>query len=126
RYRPRAPSDIRMALTPGARVGPYEIISPLGAGGMGEVFRARDARLNRDVAVKVIHAGLVDAEHVARFRREARALAALCHPHIASVYDLVDVEGTTFLVMELVPGETLAEHIARGPLGLTDAIRLGS
>ena len=100
-----------MALTPGARLGPYEILSPLGAGGMGEVYRARDTSLDRTVAVKILSAALAaDPEFSERFNREARALSQLTHPHVCTLHDVGDHDGTAFLVMELLTGETLAER----------------
>jgi Tol biopolymer transport system component len=108
-----------MALAPGTRLGAYEIVAPLGAGGMGEVYRARDSRLNRDVAIKVLSDAFADdAERVARFEREAQLLAAVNHPHIAAIYG---VEGRA-IVLELVDGVTLAERLAAGPLSVDDAI----
>ena len=98
-----------MPLTPGSRLGPYEIVSPLGAGGMGEVYRARDTRLDRDVAIKVLPAGLLsDEASRSRFRKEAKALSRLSHPHVATLLDFGSADGTDYLVMELVPGLTLA------------------
>ena len=92
-----------MSLAPGTRIGPYDIVSPLGAGGMGEVYRARDTRLNRDVAIKVLPALFqADRERVARFEREAQLLASLNHPHIAQVHGVVDAPSA--LVMELFDG----------------------
>ena len=106
-----------MPLTIGARLGPYEIISPLGAGGMGEVFRARDTRLGRDVAIKALPAAFAqDPERLARFEREAKLLASLSHPNIAGIYGLEEAEGTRYLVLEFVEGETLAARLTRGPL----------
>src|SRR6266480_987860 len=101
-----------MTLTPGTHLGPYEIISPLGAGGMGEVYRARDTRLGRDVAIKVLPASLsANPESRARFEREARTVSSLNHPHICTLHD-VGREGTIdFLVMELIDGETLADRL---------------
>ena len=97
-----------MPLTPGARVGPYEIVAPLGAGGMGEVYRAHDARLGREVAIKALPAAFAqDPERLARFEREAKLLASLNHPNIASIYGLEVVDGHRYLVLELVAGETL-------------------
>ena len=104
-----------MLLTTGSCLGPFEILSALGAGGMGEVYRARDSKLNRDVAIKIVSDGFGhDPERVARFRREAQLLAALNHPHIAAIYGLEESNGSRFLVLELVEGETLAEKLARG------------
>ncbi len=116
-----------MALSTGARVGPYEIVSPLGAGAMGEVYRARDPRLNRDVAIKFVpDAFAQDAGRVARFTREAQTLAALNHPNIAQIYGVVDepVTGAHVhaLVMELVEGEDLSAVIARGPMPPAEAV----
>jgi serine/threonine-protein kinase len=111
-------------LTPGTRLGIYEIVSPIGAGGMGEVYRARDPRLGRDVAIKVLpEAFSGDAQRLARFQREAQALAALNHPNIAGIYGLEESGTMRFLVLELVPGETLAELLrARGSLPLQEAL----
>ena len=112
-----------MALTAGTRIGPYEVVAPLGAGGMGEVYRARDARLNRDVAIKVLpEAFALDPERLARFRREAQVLAALNHPHIAAIHGLEEAGGVQALVLELVEGPTLADRIAQGPLPLDEAL----
>jgi Tol biopolymer transport system component len=112
-----------MALVGGSKFGPYEIVSVLGAGGMGEVYRARDSRLNREVALKVIPETFSsDADRMARFQREAQLLAALNHPRIAGLYGLEESGGRRALVMELVEGETLAERIARGPLAIEEAI----
>ncbi len=116
----------RMSLTPGTPLGPYEIVGPLGAGGMGEVYRARDARLGRDVAIKALPAAFAaDPESLARFRREAQTLASLNHPNIAAIYGLEEASGTPHLVLELVEGETLAAQLARGPLTPPEALRLG-
>lgn len=112
-----------MSLPGGTRLGPYEIVGPLGAGGMGVVYRARDTNLARDVALKTLPDSLADdAERLARFRREAQLLAALNHPHIGSIYGLEDAGGQRFLVLELVEGETLAARIERGPLPPGEAI----
>ena len=114
-----------MTLTPGTRLGPYEIISPLGAGGMGEVYRARDTRLGREVAIKSLPAELAqDAERLARFEREAKLLATLNHPNIAGIHGLEEVGGTRNLVLEFVDGETLAARLARGPLPMEDALQV--
>ena len=116
-----------MSLTKGQRLAQYEVLSPLGSGGMGEVYRARDLRLDREVAIKVM------AEHVAsdpemrrRFETEARAVAALSHPGILSIYELVVVEGIPVAVMELLEGETLRERLRRGALTWRDAIDISA
>jgi hypothetical protein len=115
-----------MPLTPGTRLGSYEIVGPLGAGGMGEVHRARDTRLGRDVAIKALPAEFArDPERLARFEREARLLASLSHPNIAGIHGLEDVSGHRYLVLEFVEGETLAERLARGPLRLDEVIEVG-
>jgi hypothetical protein len=112
-----------MPLAPGTRLGPFEIIAPLGAGGMGEVYRARDTRLGREVAVKALPAGFVrDPERVARFEREARLLASLNHPNIAGIHGLEEVAGDRYLVLEFVEGETLGARLARGPLPVDEAL----
>ena len=106
-----------MALTPGTRLGPYEITAQIGAGGMGEVYRATDSHLKRSVAIKVLPASVAgDADRLARFQREAEVLAALNHPNIAAIYGLEKTPDLTALVMELVEGEDLSAHIARGPI----------
>src|SRR5574340_1143095 len=106
-----------MALETGKKLGPYEIISPLGKGGMGEVYRGRDTRLDRDVAIKVLPAHLAgDPQLRQRFEREARTVSSLNHPHICSLYDIGREGATDFLVMEYLEGETLAQRLARGPL----------
>ena len=112
-----------MALAAGAHLGPYEIVAPLGAGGMGEVYRAHDAKLGRDVALKILPESVVhDPDRIARFRREGQVLAALNHPHIAVIYGLEDGADVHALVMELVEGPTLADRIARGPIPLDEAL----
>src|SRR5262245_11094181 len=114
------------SLVPGARLGQYEISRTIGAGGMGEVFKARDTRLGRDVALKILpdtFAG--DPDRVARFRREAQVLASLNHPHIDAIYGLDEANGTHFLVLELVDGESLASRIARGRLPVDEALAIG-
>jgi eukaryotic-like serine/threonine-protein kinase len=114
-----------MALAVGTRVGPYEILSVLGAGGMGEVYRAHDTKLGRDVAIKILPRLFTsDPERLVRFEREARVLAALNHPHIGAIYGVEDVDGVPALVLELIDGETLAERIARGRIPLTDALTI--
>ena len=115
-----------MTLAAGQRLGPYEIVAPLGAGGMGEVYRARDVRLDRSVAVKILPAELSgDAHYRQRFEREARAASALSHPHIAHVYDVGEQDGTHFIAMEYVEGENLRELVSRGPLGVDRIVDLG-
>ncbi|HLN59823.1 MAG TPA: serine/threonine-protein kinase, partial [Thermoanaerobaculia bacterium] len=112
-----------MTLAAGARLGPYEVVSPLGAGGMGEVYRASDTKLDRDVALKVLPEELFeDRDCVARFEREAKALAALNHPGIAAVHSFEAVDGRHILVMELVEGEGLDARIARGAIPLDEAL----
>ena len=113
-----------MALAPGTRLGPYEIVAPLGAGGMGEVYRARDTRLDRSVAVKVLPSHLIsDPARRARLEREAKAVSSLNHPHICTLYDVGHEQGTDYLVMELVEGETLAERLKKGALPLEQTLR---
>ena len=112
-----------MALSAGTRLGNFEILAPLGAGGMGEVYRARDTKLGREVAIKVLPDSLVqDVERLARFGREAKLLASLNHPNIATLHGLEEWESKPFLVMELVEGETLAERLKRGPMPIDEAI----
>ncbi len=106
-----------MKLQPGARLGAYEIVAPIDAGGMGEVYRARDTRLDRTVAIKVLpDASPASLDSVQRFEREARAISQLSHPHICQLFDVGREGATPFLVMELVTGETLAARLAKGPL----------
>src|SRR5688572_17504219 len=110
-----------MPLTPGTKIGGYEIVALIGAGGMGEVYRARDARLGRDVAIKIVSPSIAsDADGLMRFEREARMLASLNHPNIAAIYGVEDGAGSPALVLELVDGETLADRITRGPVRLED------
>ena len=110
-------------LSPGTQLGSYEILALLGAGGMGEVYRARDGKLRREVAIKVLPGVFTsDADRVARFHREALAIAALNHPNIAAIYGLEEYSATTFLVLELVEGETLAERMARGRLPIEEVL----
>src|SRR5262249_24810667 len=114
-----------MTMSPGSRLGPYEIVSPLGAGGMGEVWRARDARLGRNVAIKVLPETFAsDKERLSRFRREAQVLASLNHPHIAAIYGLEESGETKALVLELVEGDTLAERLARGSLPVEETLEI--
>jgi Flp pilus assembly protein TadD/TolB-like protein len=114
-----------MALQPGARLGSFEVLGPLGAGGMGEVYRARDMRLGRDVAIKVLPESFArDPARVARFEREARLLAAINHPAIGAIYGAEEFDSLRCIIMEFVPGETLAERVARGPMPLEEACGL--
>jgi formylglycine-generating enzyme required for sulfatase activity/dienelactone hydrolase/fructosamine-3-kinase len=114
-----------MALASGTRFGSYEVVSQIGAGGMGEVYQAHDTKLGRDVAIKVLPANFVnDPERLSRFQREARMLAALNHANIATIYGLEQSGGVTYLVMELVPGETLAERVKAGPLPIEEVLKI--
>jgi serine/threonine protein kinase len=110
------------ALSAGSRLGPYDILSPLGAGGFGEVYKARDTRLDRTVAIKILPSA--DPELKARFEREAKAIAALTHPHICTLYDVGHQDGTDYLVMEYLEGETLDKKIARGPIKIDEALKI--
>src|SRR6202521_56519 len=113
-----------MALTTGTKLGPYEIQSALGAGGMGEVYKARDTRLDRTVAVKILPAALAaDTQFRERFDREARAISQLTHPHICTLHDVGEHDGTAFLVMELLDGETLADRRRKGALPIDLVLR---
>src|SRR5207249_1948795 len=115
-----------MTLAQGTRLGPYEILAPVGAGGMGEVYRARDTRLERTVAVKVLPAHLSRSEEIRqRFEREARAISSLSHPHICALYDVGNQDGTEYLVMEFLEGETLTDRLSRGPLPSEQVLRYG-
>ena len=115
-----------MPLTSGTKLGPYEIVAPLGAGGMGEVYRARDTRLDRTVAIKVLPQHLADTPDAKqRFEREARAVSALNHPNICALYDVGSQDGTEFLVMEYIEGETLAARLEKGALPLDQALKVG-
>src|SRR4249920_1958357 len=112
-----------MPLAAGTRLGLYEILAPIGVGGMGEVYRAKDSKLGRDVALKVLPDALAgDAEYMARSQREAQVLASLNHPYIASIYGLEESDSVRALVMELVEGPTLAERIKKGPIPLKGAL----
>src|SRR5580692_9154508 len=116
-----------MALTSGTKFGPYEIESPLGAGGMGEVYRAKDTRLDRIVAIKVLPSHLSsDPELKQRMEREAKAISALQHPNICTLYDIGTQDGTGFLVMEYLEGQTLAERLAKGPLPLDQVLKIAT
>jgi hypothetical protein len=113
-----------VTLTAGTRIGSYEIVGPLGAGGMGEIYRARDVRLDRTVAIKALPQAFAhDPERRARFEREARLLASLSHPNIAGIYGVEDFERVPFLVLEYVPGETLGVRLSREPLPVPEAVR---
>ena len=115
-----------MSLAPGTRLGPYEIVAPVGAGGMGEVYRAQDTRLERTVAVKVLGSHLASSPELRqRFEREAKAISKLSHPHICALYDVGQSDGTEFLVMEFLEGETLTQRLARGPLPPEQVLRYG-
>src|ERR1700680_4975663 len=108
-----------MGLPAGTQLGPYEILAAIGAGGMGEVYEARDNKLGRNVAIKVLPEAFAhDRDRLSRFQREARMLAALNHPNIATIFGLEQSDGVHFLVMELVPGRTLAERLTTRPLGI--------
>src|SRR5215471_357810 len=114
-----------MPLIPGTRLGCYELLAAIGAGGMGEVYRARDTRLNRDVALKILpNEFATDTDRLARFKREAQVLASLNHPNIAAIYGLENAEGVHALVLELVEGPTLADRIARGALPIEEALAI--
>src|SRR5215469_9258623 len=114
-----------MSLPTGAKLGPYEITSQLGAGGMGEVYRARDTRLERTVAVKVLNSTLVATpEARGRFEREARVISQLQHPHICVLHDVGSDNGTDFLVMEFLEGETLSDRLNRGPLSTSELLKI--
>src|ERR1700676_1882241 len=113
-----------MAILPGLRLGPYEILSAIGAGGMGEVYRAKDTRLDRIVAIKVLPPHLADSPELReRFEREARTIASLNHPHICTLYDIGHQDGTDYLVMEYLEGETLAQRLVKGPLPLDQVLQ---
>jgi len=115
-----------MTLTAGQKLGPYELGEPIGAGGMGEVYRARDTRLDRTVAIKVLPAHLADSSDLRqRFEREARAISSLNHPHICSLYDVGHQDGVSFLVMEFLEGETLAQRLEKGAMPLSDVLKYG-
>ncbi len=116
-----------MTISPGSRLGPYEILAPLGAGGMGEVWRAKDTRLEREVAIKVLPASFAENEQFrARFEREAKTISSLNHPNICTLHDVGHEEGLHYLVMELIEGESLADRLAKGPLPVHEMLRYGS
>ena len=111
-------------LNPGTQLGPYEVLSQLGAGGMGEVYKARDTRLDRLVAIKILPAHLADLPDLReRFEREARTIAKLNHPHICTLFDIGRQDGTDFLVMEYLEGETLSERLKKGPLPVEQVLQ---
>ena len=112
-----------MTPAPGTRIGPYEILAQVGAGGMGEVYRARDTRLEREVAIKVLPAALSrDADRLRRFEQEARATSALNHPNILVIHDIGSHDGSPYIVSELLQGETLRERLREGPLAQRKAV----
>ncbi len=116
-----------MPLVPGTKLGPYEIVSPLGAGGMGEVYRASDTRLGRDVAVKILPKEMsADPQRKQRFEREARTISSLNHPHICVLHDIGSQDGVDYLVMECVEGETLAKRLEKGSLPLEQVLKYGA
>src|ERR1700681_615952 len=116
-----------MPISRGDHLGPYEIVSQIGAGGMGQVYRARDTKLGRDVALKILPEALAhDVERLARVQREAKTLASLNHPNIAAIYGLEESGGMTALVMELVEGEDLSQRIARGAIPIDDALPIAT
>src|SRR5262249_43781443 len=119
-------SGLTVLLAPGTRLGPYEIVAALGAGGMGEVYKARDTRLDRAVAVKILSAMLAsDAQFRERFDREARAISQISHPHICTLHDVGAHEGTAFLVMELLDGASLTSQLEKGALPFDQALKIG-
>ena len=114
-----------MTLAPGTRLGPYEVVGTIGAGGMGEVYRARDPKLNRFVALKILHGQFsADPDRLARFEREAQAVAALSHPGILAIHDFGTANGVTYAVMELLEGSTLRQRVASGAMAPQRAIGL--
>lgn len=115
-----------MQVTAGSRLGPYEIVAPIGAGGMGEVYKACDTRLDRSVAIKILPVAFADnAQLKIRFEREAKTISQLTHPNICTLYDVGNEGGVEYLVMELLDGDTLADRLARGPLPMRDVLRYG-
>src|SRR5437879_4243463 len=116
-----------MALSPGTKLGPYEVLAAIGAGGMGEVYRARDTRLDRTVAIKILPAQFsADPVRKQRFEREAKTISGLNHPHICILHDVGSQDGIDYLVMECVEGETLAKRLEKGPLPLDQALKYGT
>ncbi len=117
---------VTLNITTGTRIGPYEVVAPLGAGGMGEVWRARDTRLDRSVAIKVLPPAFAnDAQLKARFEREAKTISQLNHPNICTLYDVGHESGSDYLVMELIEGEPLADRLAKGPLPISEVLKIG-
>src|ERR1044071_2353537 len=115
-----------MSLSAGSRLGPYEVLEPIGAGGMGEVYKARDTRLERTVAIKVVPEHLSkDPEVRQRFEREAKTISSLSHPHICALYDVGSQDGVEFLVMEYIEGQTLTDRLSAGPLPSEQVLRYG-
>src|SRR5215831_2205835 len=122
---PKDEANQKASLSPGQRLGAYEIVSHLGTGGMGQVFRARDTRLDRDIAIKVLSGTFsTDSDQLARLDREARALATLNHPNIATIHGIEEVDGVRAIVLELVEGETLSELVSRGPVPMKEALSI--
>src|SRR5712672_588091 len=116
-----------MALSSGTKLDPYEIVAPLGAGGMGEVYRAKDTRLERTVAIKILPAQFsADPVRKQRFEREAKTISSLNHPHICTLHDIGSQDGVDYLVMECVEGQTLAERLEKGPLPLEQVLKYGA
>src|SRR5215475_6005673 len=116
-----------MALAIGTQLGTYEITALLGKGGMGEVYRARDLKLKREVAIKILSEEFSrDADRVSRFQREAEVLASLNHPNIAGIHDLAEANGSRYLILELVEGETLEDRISRGAIPVAEALKIAS
>src|SRR2546426_11082351 len=115
-----------MTISSGSRLGPYEVLTPLGAGGMGEVYKARDTRLERTVAIKVLPRHLSESSEVRqRFEREAKTISSLSHPHICALYDVGNQDGLEYLVMEYLEGETLSDRLLKGPLPTEQTLRFG-
>jgi len=115
-----------MSLEAGARLGPYVILAPLGEGGMGEVYRARDSRLGRTVAIKTIRSSALGSDHArARFQREARTISALTHPNICTLHDVGQQNGVDYVVMEHLEGESLADRLTKGPMSFDEVLRYG-
>ena len=122
---PDAGRDLETGVDPPARIGPYEILGVLGVGGMGTVYRARDPDLNRDLAIKVLPDDLVSSTQLARFEREAKLLASLNHPNIATIHAIGEADGRPYLVLEFIEGESLSQHLTGGPLPVEEAVDLG-